>query len=122
MFELSDARRAELIEGWAKRLVDRGLGPLAVFLLEAHKPLGGIGANAVMAFQPVLDNLLPVHSAEFAAFINHPDNIERLILRVEALADERAAAQQAEREHAKEVRRRARHLRKLRRRRAPGAD
>jgi hypothetical protein len=122
VFELSDVRRAELIEDWAKRLVARGLGPLAVFLLEAHKPLGGIGANAVLAFQPVLDNLLPVHSAEVAAFINRPENIEQLILRVEALADERAAAAQAEREHAKAVRRRARRLRKLRGAREPGTD
>jgi hypothetical protein len=89
MFELSEARRDQLIERWAARIVDRGLATAAVFLLEAHKPLGGIGAHAMMGFQPLIEPLLRIDAGELAAFMRHPDNIERLILRIEELDAQR---------------------------------
>jgi len=89
MFELSEARRDELIERWAARIVDRGLGTAAVFLLEAHKPLAGIGAQAVLGFQPLIEPLLRINAGELAAFMRHADNIERLVLRIEKLDQER---------------------------------
>ena len=85
MFELSEARRDELIELWATRIVDRSLGTAAVFLLEAHKPLAGIGAHAVLGCRPIIEALLPVNAGELAAFLRDRDNIERLVLRVEEL-------------------------------------
>jgi hypothetical protein len=89
MFELSEARRDELIERWAARIVDRGLRTPAVFLLEAHKPLGGIGAQLLLGLQPVLQALLQMSTVELAAFVRYPDNIERLILRIEELDEQR---------------------------------
>lgn len=89
MFELSDERRDELVELWAPWIVDRGLGTTAVFLLEAHKPLAGIGAHAVLGFRPIVEPLLRVDAAELAAFLRQPDNIERLVLRIEELEQQR---------------------------------
>lgn len=85
MFELDEVRRDELVEAWARRLVDRGLAVPAVFLLEAHKPLAGIGAHAVVAFQPLLSAVFSLNFGEVAAFLRSADNIERLIRRIEDL-------------------------------------
>ena len=89
MFELSEARRDELVERWAARIVDRGLGTAAVFLLEAHKPLAGIGAHALVGFQPLVEPFLRIDTGELAAFMRHPENIERLIRRIDALDEQR---------------------------------
>ena len=85
MFELSDPRRDELVERWATRITDRGLGTAAVFLLEAHKPLAGISAQLLLGFRPVVEALLRVNATELAAFVRYRDNIERLVLRIEEL-------------------------------------
>jgi hypothetical protein len=90
MFELSDARRDELIERWAQAAVRRGLGAAAIFMLEAHKPVAGIGAQAVLAFQPMLAAFLSWNLDEVAAFLYHSDNVERLIRRIEVLEEERS--------------------------------
>ncbi len=117
MFELDESRRDELAEAWAKRIVQRGLGTAAVFLLEAHKPLAGLGSHAVVAFQPLLRGILPWSMGEIAAFMHGSDNVERLIQRVEELEARRSDKSDAPRRRAAEVRRRARHIRALRRRR-----
>ncbi|MEW6253509.1 MAG: hypothetical protein AB1716_22930 [Planctomycetota bacterium] len=115
MFELDETRRDALVEGWAQRIVARGFGPLAVFALEAHKPLAGIGAQAVLAFGPLVSALTAAPAEELAAFLHSPDNVERLIVRIEQLNAERAAARTAERKRRAEVHRRARRWRRLRR-------
>ena len=117
MFELDDARRDQLIEGWARKIVDKGLATAAVFMIEAHKPVAGLGAHAALAFQPLLSPLLRVDFGELAAFMHHTDNLERLLQRIEALERERTATAEAARRHAAEVRRRARRIRQLRRQR-----
>jgi hypothetical protein len=89
MFELDEQRRDELVELWAKKIVDRGLTSAAVFLLQAHVPLAGIGAQALIGFRPLVESLLRVDAAELAAFLREPDNIERLVLRIEELDRER---------------------------------
>lgn len=85
MFELSEPRRNELVEGWAARIVDRGLAAAAIFLLEAHKPLAGIGAQALVGFQPMVEPFLRIDAGELAAFMRDPENIERLVRRIEEL-------------------------------------
>ncbi|MFQ5806031.1 MAG: hypothetical protein ACE5I3_06240 [Phycisphaerae bacterium] len=89
MFELNDSRRDELVERWAAGIVDRGLGTAAVFLLEAHRPLAGLGAHALLGFRPILEPLLRIDAAELAAFVRQPENIERLVRRIEELDRER---------------------------------
>jgi hypothetical protein len=88
MFELNDSRRDELIELWAKRIVDRGLASAAVFLLQAHVPLAGIGAQALIGFRPLVESFLHVDATELAAFLRQPDNIELLVGRIEQLERE----------------------------------
>lgn len=116
MFELDPARRDELVERWARRAVDAGYGPAAVFLLEAHKPIAGIGAQAILAFQPLLAALAPLDFGELAAFLSEPENVEKLAARIDALEDARQAARRALRARRQIIRARARRWRELRRR------
>lgn len=117
MFDISTARRDALIDEWAPKLVRRGWGPAAVFLLEAHKPLSGIGAHGVVLVQPILGPLLSFDLNEVAAFIRQADNVERLIQRVEALEEERKQEEERLRIRRQEIRRRARRIHRIRRRR-----
>jgi hypothetical protein len=87
MFELDDARRSALVESWAQRIVARGLATPAIFLLEAHLPLAGLGAQGLTALHPLLSAVLPVNVAEWAAFLHDRANIERLVVRIEELRD-----------------------------------
>lgn len=117
VFELDDSRRDEMVEAWAHKLVGRGLGTAAVFMLEAHKPISGVGSHAVLAFQPLLRSLFPVNFGEVAAFMRNVQNIERLLQRIEQLEKERAEEREAQQRRTAEVRRRARRIHKIRRQR-----
>jgi hypothetical protein len=121
VFELDESRRDELVESGARKIVERGLATAAVFLLEAHKPLAGLGSQAVLAFQPLLGSLFPVNFGELAAFMRHPDNVERLLQRIEELEGQRNHELEAARRRSAEARRRARRIRKLRRSRGATA-
>ncbi|MBN2448513.1 MAG: hypothetical protein JXO22_17430 [Phycisphaerae bacterium] len=115
MFELTDERREELVGRWARKIVDRGIATAAIFLLEAHKPLGGISAQATIAFQPIIGAFATFNVHELAAFMREPDNVERLVLRIEELDRERTAERKAAEKRHREVRRRAKRIRRLRR-------
>ena len=122
MFELSDTRRDELVEQWAQKIVQRGFAIAAVFLLESHKPLAGIGANLTIAVQPLLAPLVSMNLDELAAFMNKPRNVELLMERIESLEHEREATASAARARQSEVRRRARRIARLRRQRRRSGD
>lgn len=112
MFELDESRRDELVERWAHRLVSRGLAAPAVFLLEAHKPLAGLSAHALVAFRPLLSPLVPLDVGELAAFIRDVDNVERLLCRIEELEQQRTSREATRRRRAAEARRRLRRMRR----------
>ena len=92
MFELSDGRRDELVERVARPIVCKGWARAAVFLLEAHRPLAGLGAHALLAFRPLAEGLLRFDAEELAAFIRQPENITRLIGRIETLEEEQRSS------------------------------
>lgn len=85
MFELDDKRRDELVDRWARRIVERGLATPAIFLLEAHKPLAGLAAQGVLAFRPLLSALSSIDFTEVAALLRSVENVERLVQRIEEL-------------------------------------
>ncbi len=85
MQTLEPHRRDQLIEQWAHAAVRRGLGALAVFFLEAHRPLAQVSSQALLSVQPALALLFRFDPAEFAAFLYEPENIERLMQRIEEL-------------------------------------
>jgi hypothetical protein len=121
MFEISAERRNALIEQWAKKIVARGLATPAVFLLEAHKPISGIGANLAIALQPFLQPLLSMNFEELAGFVSRVENVELLERRIEDLEQERQTAESAAKAHQREVRRRAKRIKTIRRGRRAGS-
>jgi hypothetical protein len=110
LFELDPQRRDELAQRWATRIVERGLGALAVFLLEAHKPLSGLGAHALLAVEPLLAGVVPLRVGELAAFLHDGNNVEHLLQCIEQREQARAAAARVRRVRRGAARRRARRM------------
>jgi hypothetical protein len=105
VFEIDPRRRDELVDSWAARIVGRGMGTIAVFLLEAHKPVAGLGAHAALAFRPVLSAVTSLDVVEAAAFFHDVDNVERLLTRIEELERKRLDRRTAMRRRAKRIHR-----------------
>jgi len=86
--QLSAARRDELIEEAAQRIEALGLTAPAILLLEAHKPLGFLGSQALIVLQPLLGFAINVKtSQEYSALLEQSDSVELLIRRLERQAD-----------------------------------
>jgi hypothetical protein len=84
---LSPARRDEVIESLAQKVQGWGLVAPAIFLLEAHKPLSFLGSQLLLLTQPILRFFVAdVLVDDTAALLEEPRNVERLILRLEELA------------------------------------
>ncbi len=96
------AEHLELMERVAKGLVDRGLAPPAIFVLEAMKPLSFVASQGLVVLEPFVQSLLSIPDyTAFRELLEDRRNVERLLQRIEALEDERAQA-------AREARRRKR--------------
>jgi hypothetical protein len=81
---MSPARRDELVDNLARRLRAWGLSAPAILLLEMHAPLAFLGSQLLFATQPFVawltgDRL--IH--DLAYLLEEPENIERLITRLE---------------------------------------
>jgi len=66
------------MERWAAQLQEKGVGPLAAFLLRAHLPLTGILAHSVMFSEPFL-KLLNFHPQPLYEFLNDRDAVRKFI-------------------------------------------
>jgi hypothetical protein len=49
----------ELLNKFALFIVKKGLTPVAIFMLETHKPLSFLGNQLLVFFQPVAESFLP---------------------------------------------------------------
>jgi hypothetical protein len=84
------ARRDEILEKIARKTVDLRLGPVAIVMLEANKPLSFVGSQLMIFFQPVVTAIFPfTQYDEIAALLEDRANVERLIQTIEKLEDER---------------------------------
>jgi len=87
--ELTPEREQELIENLARRLQRLHLIAPAILFLESNKPVSFIGSQALLFFQPVLRMLSAESMDEYVALFEQRASVERLIERLEQLADER---------------------------------
>jgi hypothetical protein len=84
MDTLSPTRREEIIEGLAQRVQGWGLSSLAIFLLEAHKPLAFVSSQLLLFAQPLLGIFVADALVDdAAALLAEPQSVERLIVRLE---------------------------------------
>ncbi len=77
--------RQVLIRGIARRLKDWNLTAPAVLLLESHKPLGFVAAQAMLLFEPLVEWLFgPTPWRDCAALLEDPGGIEDLLEELES--------------------------------------
>jgi hypothetical protein len=79
----------EVADDVAKQIVKRGLTAPAVMFLEMNKPLTYIAGQGLIVTMPFIAPFLGADRlAKFSRFLQTPANVERLIQRIEELADE----------------------------------
>ena len=83
---------AALVDRAAKWIVEKGLATPAVFLLEMHKPVAPFGSMMMLGAIPFLGPFVGFGALErFALMAEDRNNVERLICRIEQLAEEARA-------------------------------
>ena len=88
--ELSDQKKWELIDKFAKEAMDRGLDTEAIFTLELTKPVSWIALQFILAFSPVVIPLVNEQRFyEYAKLFQERKNNEIIIQRIEQLREER---------------------------------
>lgn len=88
--ELFPARRDQLIEEMAEKVVARRLETMAVFLLESHRPLSFVASQSLLVSAPLLGAFFGFDRInEWAKLLADRENLDRLIDRIERLAQER---------------------------------
>ncbi len=81
---LCPARRDELIETIANRLLTWNVSAPAILFLEMHLPLSFLGGQLLFAAEPFVALVTgPRLARELAFFCEEPENVERLIARLE---------------------------------------
>jgi len=81
---------AKLVDDFARAIVRRGLEAPAIMFLEMNKPLSYIAGQGVIVATPLIAPLVGAdRMGRFSRFLQSPDNIERLIQRIEELVEEK---------------------------------
>jgi hypothetical protein len=88
--ESSPSGREDLLDRLARKIVDRGLSAPAVIFLESTKPLNFVGCQALNFLEPLVQSVFGIKSyTEFTQLMENRSNIEKLILKIEELEEER---------------------------------
>ena len=83
----------DLLEKLAQKIVDRGLSAPAIIFLESTKPLNFVGCQALNFLEPLVQSVFSIKSYnEFVRLMENRSNIEKLILKIERLEEERRQA------------------------------
>jgi len=99
-------RQGILLEKVAQRVVDLRVSAMAIFLLEATKPLSFLGSQLMVFFNPIIQPIFNFKDyEEVTEMIENRDNIEFLIQRIEQLQEQQI---QRDKELKKEKRERKR--------------
>lgn len=99
---IDEARRDEIIEAIAARIVQFGMTVPAIFFLEMNKPLSYFGGQAMHFFAPIVGVFFETFE-DYAYFFDQRDNVELLIQRLELAAMEEEAERKAEKESKKKA-------------------
>ena len=90
--------RDELVEVVARRISAYQLEEPAIFFLEMHKPLAFLAGQSFLLASPLLAPFLGIERLEqISEVFSEPENVERLIQRIEELRIERQERERAER-------------------------
>ncbi len=87
---LGEQETQEVIEEAASTIAKHRLEVPAVLFLEMHKPLSFVAGQAMVVAMPFLGPLFgPQKMARFTRFLQVRENVERLIQRIEELAEQK---------------------------------
>ena len=76
----SETEQPLWIEGWGKRIDALGLSSVALVLIEAARPFGLLGSQALLVAQPLLGGLVDDTAvARASALLDSPDLLNRLV-------------------------------------------
>jgi len=90
---LSEEDAEKIANDVAAAIVKRRLETPSVLFLEMHKPLSFIASQGALVAMPFLGPLLgPERMTKLSRFLRERKNVERLIQRIEELAEERDLA------------------------------
>jgi hypothetical protein len=85
-------RQEQLLEKLAHKIVDLRFSAMAIFILESMKPLSFVGSQVMVFFEPIVQTFFEFRDYEtIQEAIEHRENIEYLIGRIETLQDEQIA-------------------------------
>ena len=76
----------EILDDTAKRLASLGLIPIALFLLEAHRPISNVLYNLTLFAQPFLSPIFGSHRIHILKLIlEDPALLDQFIVKLESL-------------------------------------
>ncbi len=97
--EPTPEKTKELIEKVAKFIVDRDMGTAAILFIETAKPMSFVGGQMARFFigpyMPLFGGLGDT-TYDLAAIFEKRENMEQLLLRIEALMEEKSELEKAE--------------------------
>jgi hypothetical protein len=86
--DLTDERRNELIDKLAAKILKHGMAMPAVLFLEMHKPFAFLASQTVILASGFLAPFVGIQNVqEYSKLMETRENVERLITRIEQLAD-----------------------------------
>ena len=104
--EITPELEAEYVEKVAQKIHEYQMETAAILLLESSKPLvwvgGELGRFFITPFIPIISDKWGVTSEKFFLVFEKRENIEKLLKRVEQLAQEADDKKKAEKKAAKE--------------------
>jgi hypothetical protein len=103
----------EVMERFARKIVEWRMTAPAILFLESAKPLSFLGNQALIFFQPIVQSIFSFKTYdEVVEILEDRDNLEYLLSRLEELEAERTKEEREERRRRREERRAARSVRK----------
>jgi|SRR5690554_1198089 len=89
ILEIDRDRAVELIEKYARYIVERRMGPAAILAIESLRPLNFIGSQVLHAVSPFAEVFFdPKEYQEMAALLESREYVQLLIKRIDELDDE----------------------------------
>ena len=87
--ETKGKERSEILDRFARKVVERRLSAPAILFLESTKPLSFLGNQTMVFFQPIVQSIFTFKSYDdIMALLEDRENVERLLRRIEELEAE----------------------------------
>jgi len=101
--EASPEETREIIEKIARKVVDRGMDFPAALFFGAIKPLSPLGGQLARFFLAPWTPLLGELRYEYISVLEKPENLEKLINRIDEVADQREEEKKRKKEMERET-------------------